>query len=209
MNDSDGTKNKGRKTTGRPVVSLSQLRYILMGAIGTLFLNNLMISSSTTRRLENSGDSQMISSDFYSTSNRRLEKQSASESTLDGGPKLLKDDEDLQLLRKPRILMGIFSSDSIFDGTHRTWHRHLFSDIWKDERVCTLHQFRSSNDTSFQQKCQLIYTFVAGANGDPNAPTERLEETDTPDTPIELPGGLQSPMKEDVNWPDVTHLNIL
>jgi len=104
--------------------------------------------------------------------------------------------------------MGIFSSDNMFDGTHRKWHRNLFNDIWKDERVCTLNQFRNSNDTAVQQKCELIYTFVTAANDDPNAPTERLEETDTADTPIELPGGYKNPLKSDINGPDVTHLNI-
>ena len=111
-------------------------------------------------------------------------------------------------MRNPRTLFGIFSSDTIDDGTRRTWHRHLFNDIWMDDRVCTLNQFRNSNDTTVQQKCELIYTFVAAASDDPNGPTERLGETDTADTPIELLGGFKNPLKDDINWPDVMHLNI-
>ena len=199
-------ENKRRRKQERLVVSVSQIRCILIGAIGTLLLNNLMISTSTKHILKNSAASHMIPSDFYSTSNRRLRKQSAQERSSDKEPKLLEDDSDIPISRHPRILMGIFSSDNIFDGTHRTWHRNLFEEIWKDERVCTLDQFRASND--IQQRCELIYTFVVGANEDSDAPTERLEETDTPDTPIELAGGYKSPVKEDVNWPDVTHLNI-
>ena len=204
MKTSDSMKSERRDTPSRPGVSASQLRCILMGAICALFLNNLMISSSATRRLSKSSES-MIPLDFYSTSDRHFE-----ESTLNAGRKLLNDDaDDPRRLRNPRTLMGIFSSDNIFDGTHRTWHRRLFNDIWKDERVCTLHQFRTSNDTSFQQKCELIYTFVVGRSiDDPNFPTERLEDADTADTPIEFPGGYKSPVKEDINWPDVTHLNI-
>jgi hypothetical protein len=208
MNTSDSTKNKRGGTPARPAVTASQLRCLLMGAIGALFVNNLMISTRAVRHHIESSGSHIIPRDFYSTSNRLIKEQSAVESPLDGGRKLLTDDDDLRRLRNPRTLMGIFTSDNIFDGTHRTWHRHLFNDIWKDQRVCTLDQFRASNDTSFQQKCELIFTFVAAANGDPNAPTERLEDTDTADTPIEFQGGYKSPVKEDINWPDVTHLNI-
>lgn len=226
MNASSSTNNKGgRKPRGSASIA-SQLRLMLVGAIGALFLNNLLLSTTTTQHQAGSGSggSHIISSDFYSMSDRLVEEKPVlqsspssksksmsmtSSSSLNGGRKLLTDDDDVvRPLRNPRTLMGIFSSDNMFDGTHRTWHRHLFNDIWKDERVCTLSQFRTSNDTTVQQKCELIYTFVAAASDDPNAPTERLEETDTADNPIELLGGYKNPMKGDINWPDVTHLNI-
>ncbi len=186
--------NENRK---RMTVSASQVRLILMGAIGALFINNLMITSNFNRQLQTPihGESQMIPSSFYSTTKSKKES-------------IQNNKGNNQLLRNPRILMGIFSSDNMFDATHRKWHRRLFNEIWKDERVCTLSEFRSANDTSVRENCQLIYTFVAGANQDPEAPTERLEETDTSETPIELPGGYKDPMKIDANWSDVTHLNI-
>ena len=187
----------------RTGLSVAQFRFILIGAIGALFINNLMISISSTHHRALSSEVQIVSSDFFS-SNRHFEEQLANEE----GRKLLANEDDLLRLRNPRILFGIFSSDSIFDGSHRKWHRQLFNDIWKDERVCTLDKFRGSNDISFRQKCELVYTFVTGSNTDPDAPTERLEETDTAENPIELPGGMKSPLKEDINWPDVTHLNI-
>lgn len=104
--------------------------------------------------------------------------------------------------------MGIFSSDNMFDATHRKWHRRLINEIWKDERVCDLDRFRATKDNAFRQKCELIYTFVVGANEDPNAPTVRLEDTDTAQTPIELSGRFKNPVKPDINWADVTRLNI-
>jgi len=201
--------------------SASKLRSILIGMILALFLNNLLIS---TRQQHSSWSSTpsnsdyvdirhpiaavgaggvRISSDFYSTSDRLVEEKR-------GGRKLLTSDDETRNerhLRNPRILMGIFSSDNMFDGTHRTWHRRLFENIWKDERVCTLSQFRNDTDTTKRQKCELIYTFVVGSSTDPNAVTERLEDKDTKDSPIEL-SSFKNPMKEDINWPDVTHLNI-
>jgi hypothetical protein len=215
---------------GSAARTASKLRSMLMGAIGALFLNNLLISSrhhqhgswsSSTEMNSHVGISRpisatgagvvRISSDFYSISDGLVEEKPASLSSLTVGRKLSTSEETTsgsneRHLRNPRILMGIFSSDNIFDGTHRTWHRRLFENVWKDERVCTLSQFR--NDTTIQQKCELIYTFVSGSNTDPNAPAERLEDTDTKDTPIELISGYKNPLKADINWPDVTHLNI-
>eukprot|EP00536_Pseudo-nitzschia_multiseries_P000810 jgi/Psemu1/234030/estExt_Genewise1.C_100054 len=190
-----------------------------MGAIGALFLNNMMISTRHTRQISHlqMHGSDFISPEFFSKSHRRREKKKIGEkaqkikeeSSLVGGRKLLTDDDDnTGRLRNPRTLMGIFSSDNMFDATHRKWHRNLFNEVWKDDRVCTLYQFRTSKDESLRKKCQLIITFVAGANQDPNAPTERLEEADTKETPIELSGGFKNPVKDDINWDDVTHLNI-
>ena len=213
---------------GSAARTASKLRFMIMGAIGALFLNNLLISSrhhhsnswssspdmpshvGISRPISATGAGGVrISSDFYSTSDRLVEEKPASSFTV--GLELSTSEEtangsNAPHLRHPRILMGIFSSDNMFDGTHRTWHRRLFENIWKDERVCTLSQFRNDNTT--QQKCELIYTFVSGSNTDPNAPTERLEDTDTKDTPIELISGYKNPLKDDINWPDVTHLNI-
>jgi len=119
--------------------------------------------------------------------------------------------------------MGIFSSDNMFDATHRRWHRNLFNNIWKDDRVCTLSQFLEGNLEDGKESkatvhatrrrdapieaCELIYTFVTGSNLDPDGPTELLDDSGKK-LPIETPGGRKDPMKEDINWPDVTHLNI-
>ena len=179
---------------------------MLLGAMFAMVLNNLLLSASPDRRLQNCMDYDMIPSDFFSRSELRAIKpiepksvtESAPEASVNGGPRLL---------RNSRILIGIFTTDNLFDATHRKWHRNLFK-VWNDERTCSLDQFRESDDTSLKQNCEVIFTFVAGANQDPNAPTERLRELDTPETPIEFPGGYKNPLKEDINFPDVTNLNI-
>merc|ERR1712232_1067120 len=107
-------------------------------------------------------------------------------------------------LRNSRVLMGIFSSDNMFDATHRRWHRNLFNNIWKDDRVCTLSQFLEGNLEDGKESkatvhatrrrdapieaCELIYTFVTGSNLDPDGPTELLDDSGKK-LPIETPGG--------------------
>lgn len=193
MKASKETNEKRQRTA----MSAAKLRLILMGAIGALFLNNLMITSNFSRQLQTptTDESQMLSG--FKTASR------TTKGSINDSKRSTSND---QKLRTPRILMGIFSSDNMFDATHRKWHRQLFNDIWKDRRVCTLNDFRYSDDRSVRERCQLIYTFVIGANLTSNV-TERLEETDTVETPIELPE-LKDPLKTDANWPDVTHLNI-
>jgi hypothetical protein len=105
--------------------------------------------------------------------------------------------------RYPRTLMGIFSSDSYNDATYRGRHRKLLHEIWKDARVCTVHQFQ--HNATVRETCQLLYTFIIGGNTHENAPTELLE--DTPDRPLTLPR-MEDPTREDVNRDDVTLLNI-
>lgn len=176
---------------------------MLMGAIFALLVNNLMISMNASHR-----HPDFIPADFYSSSSGYIEERpEITPSSLDEGRRLQTNDDHVQRLRHPRILFGIFSSDSDFDASHRLWHRQLIG-IWNDERVCSLDKFRfSSNNTSFRQKCEVLYTFVVGAHSDPNVPMERLEDTDTADNPIEFQGKIQSSAK-DINLPDVTLLNI-
>mmetsp|Transcript_9662 Transcript_9662/g.20936 ORF Transcript_9662/g.20936 Transcript_9662/m.20936 type:complete len:411 (+) Transcript_9662:226-1458(+) len=206
MNYTSTNDDKQGRTPGS-AMNMSQIRCVVMGAIGALFLNNLMISTTHTHRIAMSqANVSDLPADFHSKSHQLRSKENSS---LDEGRQVLVDDDsNSSRLRNPRTLMGIFSSDNMFDATHRKWHRHLFNDVWKDERVCTLNQFRNSNDVSFKKKCELIITFVTAATDAPDAPTERLEETDTVDTPIEFLGDIKNPLKEDINWDDVTHLNI-
>ena len=213
-------EEEGGRPLERPVLVLtvSQLKYMLIGAILALLFNNLMISSTSFHVTQNCAASDIIPADFFSSSDSRLSKvtalekasalESLSEKAVVGSPSASSLDDGPKLLRNSRVLIGIFTMDSDFDASHRKWHRNLFNNVWNDERVCTLGHFRASNNTSFRQKCEVIYTFVAGANEDPNAPTERLRATDTATTPIELPRGYKRPSKPEINNPDVTHLNI-
>jgi hypothetical protein len=105
--------------------------------------------------------------------------------------------------KHPRTLMGIFSSDSYNDATYRGRHRKLMNEIWKDSRVCAVHQF--VHNSTVRSQCQLLYTFVIGANPNPDAPMELLE--DTPSHPLTLPK-MDAPTRDDVNREDVTLLNI-
>ena len=179
---------------------------MLLGAMFAMVFNNLLLSASSIRGHLDCADHDMIPSDFFSTSEIRASKPIEPEPATDSAPQASLNGGS-HLLRNSRILIGIFTTDNLFDATHRKWHRNLFK-VWNDERTCSLDQFRESNDTSLKQNCEVIFTFVAGANQDPNAPTERLRGLDTPETPIEFPGGYKNPIKEDMNDPDVTNLNI-
>jgi hypothetical protein len=112
--------------------------------------------------------------------------------------------QNQQQYRYPRVLMGIFSSDSYNDATYRSRHRKLMWEIWKDSRVCNVHQFL--HNATVRSNCQLLYTFViGGANPNQDAPTELLE--DTPSNPLTL-SKMDAPTRDDVNQEDVTLLNI-
>ncbi len=171
-------------------------------AIGAIFATALNVVLLSTHQLTNCSEAEMIPADFFSAS-----KPLAPKTPQKSAPEV-SSNEGQRRSRNSRILMGIFTTDSMFDATHRKWHRNFFNNVWKDERTCTLDQFRQSKDISFQQNCELVLTFVAGANQDPNAPTERLRDTDTPESPIEYPGLYNKPVRDDINLPDVTRLNV-
>lgn len=103
--------------------------------------------------------------------------------------------------RYPKMLIGVFSSDTFNDCTHRKRHRELFS-IWNDRRTCSLPEYRSG-DEDLKEACQVIYTFVVGAGDKATAPTEIVD--DSVDLLVDR---IENPYREDINDADVTRLNI-
>lgn len=183
------TNTRGRTHKGT-ALNISNCRFMLIGGIFALFVNNLLI-----------GTSHQLYVEEFPEQNSKLDRVEFV--TAPSRPLHMGDH-----LRNSRMLIGIFSADNIFDATHRKWHRNLINNVWKDDRMCTLNNFRRSNDTDFKKRCEIVYTFLTAASDDPNAPTQRLADTDTDETPIELKGGYKNPKKEDINYDDVTHLNI-
>lgn len=183
------TNIRGRRQNGT-VLNLSNFRFMMVGGIFALFVNNLLI-----------GTSHQLYVEELRKQNRKLDRVEFA--TAPSSPLHMGDH-----IRNSRMLIGIFSADNIFDATHRKWHRNLINNVWKDDRMCTLNNFRRSNDIDFKKRCEIVYTFLTAASDDPNAPTQRLADTDTDETPIELKGGYKNPKKEDINFDDVTHLNI-
>ena len=61
-----------------------------------------------------------------------------------------------------RVLIGILSADFFNDQVYRKRHRNLFK-LWDDPRVCSLPDFKTM-PLSERYVCELIYTFVIGAN---------------------------------------------
>lgn len=98
-----------------------------------------------------------------------------------------------------RVLVGILSADFFNDQVYRKRHRNLF-ELWNDERVCSLPEFKKK-PVAERYVCELIYTFVIGAN--PDASPELVDGS----RPMEV----QRPVigvSKDLNEPDMTLLNI-
>ena len=98
-----------------------------------------------------------------------------------------------------RVLVGILSADIFNDQVYRKRHRTLFK-LWNDPRVCTLPEFKKK-PLSERYVCELIYTFVIGAN--PNATPELVDNS----RPFEVTRPI-SGISKDLNEPDMTLLNI-
>jgi hypothetical protein len=98
-----------------------------------------------------------------------------------------------------RVLVGIVSADFFNDQVYRKRHRELFK-LWNDERVCSLPEFKSK---PLQERyvCELIYTFVIGAN--PNTTPELVDHS----RPFEVQRPITGTSR-DLNEPDMTLLNI-
>jgi len=81
--------------------------------------------------------------------------------------------------RRLGILVGIFTADMPHASEYRSRHRKLFT-LWNDPRVCSLaefqHQMANPGAVQCKKSCELIYTFVVGAN--PKGPTEWMEQED-------------------------------
>lgn len=101
--------------------------------------------------------------------------------------------------RRLRVLFGILTADFKNDETYRKRHRTLFK-LWNDKRVCSLPDFKSM-PLEERYECELIYTFVMGAN--PNATTELVDDS----RPFEVTRPVRGTCS-DLNEPDTTLLNI-
>jgi hypothetical protein len=105
--------------------------------------------------------------------------------------------------RKARVFMGIVTADVFGEPRYRKAFRELFS---IHPKVCRFGDYTSVNATqSFKDRCELIYTFVLGANVKPDGPTEIVNNSYPIITPLEerLP---QHSIDFDEN--DMTFLNI-
>ena len=105
--------------------------------------------------------------------------------------------------------MGIISADVPVDKTYRRRQRFLFK-LWNDKRTCSLYEFeeafdRHGKNSTLYENCELIWTFIIGANQDPNAPTELVQHNET--FPILVPKPVES-KASDINDPDTSLLNI-
>ena len=121
-----------------------------------------------------------------------------------------------QLLQNPPrqrrlgMLVGIFTADFQNDREYRSRHRKLFT-LWNDPRVCSLGEFEQKVKTGMNA-CELIYTFVVGAN--PAGPTEWMETDEEEDgrrhnNPILVTDGIDSNFTApDLMKRDVTRMNI-
>ena len=98
-----------------------------------------------------------------------------------------------------RVLVGILTADFFNDQVYRKRHRMLFK-LWDDERVCSLPEFKQK-PASERYTCELIYTFVIGAN--PDAPPELVDGS----RPFEVKRPIRG-ISNDLNEPDMTLLNI-
>ena len=120
-------------------------------------------------------------------------------------------------VRNARVVMGIFTADNEEERRYRSKFRQLFK---LDPRVCSLAAYQRRNiDTLYNSQkivaptkitssgqvveCELIYTFVAGAN--PHGPTELVVETLDQPFLVNRPVASQS---RDFNNEDMTLLNI-
>jgi len=101
--------------------------------------------------------------------------------------------------RRLRVLMGIVTADFKNDHAYRKRHRSLFG-LWNDPRVCSLPDFKSL-PVEERYECEIIYTFVMGAN--PEASPELVDDSRPPEVTRPIKG-----LCPDLNEPDMTLLNI-
>jgi len=85
---------------------------------------------------------------------------------------LLAAPNTVQTPRRLGILIGIFTTDYKNDEEYRSRHRKLFT-LWNDPRVCSLGDFEKWKKAAVPTSCEVMYTFVVGAN--PAAATEWIE----------------------------------
>jgi hypothetical protein len=91
---------------------------------------------------------------------------------------------------KSRVLMGLMAAESRSLNDYARVHRELFA---LHPNVCSLQQFQMTRSSA----CQLLYTFVLGANED--GPTEIVNDT------MPVLANISVPI---LDGDDVIHLNI-
>jgi hypothetical protein len=108
---------------------------------------------------------------------------------------------DVTKPRKARVLMGIVTADVFGEPRYRQAFRDLFS---VHPKVCRLDDYKNGTK-AVKDRCELIYTFVLGANVDPDGPTEIVDDS----FPIVAPFAKLRPQHSlDFNETDMTFLNI-
>jgi hypothetical protein len=100
-----------------------------------------------------------------------------------------------------RVLLGIFTADLESEEKMRQRHRDLFA-LWNDDRVCVLHEFQTQSPGQKRERCELVYTFVMGAN--PHATTELVDDSLRPMLVSRPIAGVG----RDINDPGILLLNI-
>jgi hypothetical protein len=111
-----------------------------------------------------------------------------------------------------RMILGIFSMDTPKDLQRRKLIRRTYLSFYDSlnkanvttpgRRICALADLREGN-LSHPDECQLIYTFVIGANSNPHAPTELLDEGSDQTIPMTLDRSNEPTYER-----DVVYLNI-
>jgi hypothetical protein len=108
---------------------------------------------------------------------------------------------DVTKPRKAKVLMGIVTADVFGEPRYRQAFRDLFM---IHPKVCRLTEYKNATK-AFKDRCELIYTFVLGANVDPEGPTEIVDDS----FPIIAPTEKLRPQHSlDFNETDMTFLNI-
>lgn len=175
--------------------------------IALMLVLNFLLNPYAIPQLRSSFDeSQMVAAN-YRTSVTSSGGVTNAISGLRFSGEVLSDDNrrklDIIKPRKAKVLMGIVTADVFGEPRYRQAFRDLFV---IHPKVCRLADFIRVNATqSFKDRCELVYTFVLGANVQPNAPTEIVNETYPIITPVEERHPQHS---VDFDESDMTFLNI-
>ena len=177
----------------------------LLCGIALLVWNAVIMVNHDMSTLNSRGGFAQISSEFFE--NRAVVEETKDHKDQAGGAAgLIPSSNPHSAVHRPRkksrTLIGILTGDSESSATYRKRHRTLFEMVWKDKRVCSLPTFQNKS-VAEQDGCQIVYTFIVGANPDPDGPTEIVDES------FELLYDKSMPSRwDDINGGDVTRLNI-
>eukprot|EP00339_Tiarina_fusa_P018611 CAMPEP_0117019286 /NCGR_PEP_ID=MMETSP0472-20121206/14825_1 /TAXON_ID=693140 ORGANISM="Tiarina fusus, Strain LIS" /NCGR_SAMPLE_ID=MMETSP0472 /ASSEMBLY_ACC=CAM_ASM_000603 /LENGTH=396 /DNA_ID=CAMNT_0004724221 /DNA_START=171 /DNA_END=1361 /DNA_ORIENTATION=+ len=180
------------------------LNFVVLTSIVLTLLNGAILLKSRRVNTQNGGFPWRSDSSSTISTRRRLQEENEDERTTTTTTTSA-ETTPTKLIRS-KTLVGIFVDDSFNGCSYRKRHRSLFK-IWNDSRVCTLADFQTyfnANDEVNKERCELIYTFVAGVNKDKDGPTEIVNNA-THKLLVDRPVVAY---KQDLNDPDVTLLNI-